>query len=785
MAMSISSQRDISVSYLLSVLVLIAIFLRWLPFNACFQPEGILFYGADPYLYMRRIVLTVAHFFTVPPIDFYMGFPEGTPNFFPPLFFLIIASVALLIGVGSPDPGTIEIAGAVMPPLFGAFCLIPVYLIGRHLASRRAGLIAAAVLSVMPAHIWWTVVGKVDINTIEPLLAALFFLFVSKGLPEEWGEGGDSNHNYRRVMRLGLYAGLMGWFALFTWRGSIMFIIITIVYGMFELMAGMLNSLRRPPVFLLVSVICLVVAGSAAPFVALGMWGALPNFKFGAISWNYIILLVAVSIFFLAIARAPQRWMVSPLSRKTAYVLLSLAFGGVLLWAIEPSVFGPFGMGLYWYFFDPEPLWGVSEMTSIFKEKGEWVWTLPLKYLTWAFLIVPCYWLVLAIREAYNGFTRPRVTFFLIWSVVFIVLTLPRVRFVPFAALSTSLMIGLLADSAYASLERFQPRLNLSGRVIVVAVVLAVLLAPAWQAIYKLPAMSYKFPVTNDLFRSLKWLRQATPPTSYFKEPWNQPEYGVMAQWDFGHWINYIGRRPAVATPMGDEAYGLIPQAQFFLSERNEEVDGIMVDNKIRYVIITNVLNYMDEFSRMLGVTADAYVSVVKETPGKMVDVPKPRWLELVSTRLLINDGLPIESGVVESNPPAHLRLVYESRGTLNISGWTKPVSRVKIFERLPGAVLRGKTNANSEVRATLLLKTNQGRHFHWNATVISEPDGSFTMAVPYATDGKVKTVTALSPLRLLFSDKEIMIDITEDAVQNGMVMVIPAHQRGNVKNLS
>ena len=64
----------------------------------------------------------------------------------PLLFDLAVGGLAWLLGLGAPSTRTIEVVGAVVPPLLGALTAVPVFLIGARLFDRPTGLLAVAVV---------------------------------------------------------------------------------------------------------------------------------------------------------------------------------------------------------------------------------------------------------------------------------------------------------------------------------------------------------------------------------------------------------------------------------------------------------------------------------------------------------------------------------------------------------------------------------------------------------------------------------------------------------------
>ena len=72
--------------------------------------------------------------------------------------------------------------------------------------------------------------------------------------------------------------------------------------------------------------------------------------------------------------------------------------------------------------------------------------------------------------------------------------------------------------------------------------------------------------------------------------------------------------------------------------------------------------------------------------------------------------------------------------------------SYVKVFERVKGAVLEGKTDPGAPVQLRVEVTSNTGRMFAYRSRRTAGPDGSFRFTVPYATEafGDVTAAPAL-----------------------------------------
>jgi oligosaccharyl transferase (archaeosortase A-associated) len=102
-----------------------------------------------------------------------------------------------------------------------------------------------------------------------------------------------------------------------------------------------------------------------------------------------------------------------------------------------------------------------------------------------------------------------------------------------------------------------------------------------------------------------------------------------------------------------------------------------------------------------------------------------------------------------------HYRLVHESPSNV-LSGGTRDLKYVKVFEYVPGARIRGEGIISVE------LVTNTGRTFTYRQESVQ---GVFT--VPYSTAGSPSDVSAQGKYRIEGTDLEF--DVSEEAVQQGL----------------
>jgi len=158
--------------YHVPALAAIAAVMLWIRLRSYddFVVDGeVLFRGNDPWWHYRETMWTIQHYPFTMPFDPWTNFPFGKQvGQFGTLFDQITATVALIVGLGSPGEDLAMRVMLVMAPLFAVATLVPAYLLARRVASRFASVAAMAVLALLPGtFLRYTVVGFYDHHAAE------------------------------------------------------------------------------------------------------------------------------------------------------------------------------------------------------------------------------------------------------------------------------------------------------------------------------------------------------------------------------------------------------------------------------------------------------------------------------------------------------------------------------------------------------------------------------------------------------------------------------------------
>jgi dolichyl-diphosphooligosaccharide--protein glycosyltransferase len=162
----------------LLVIVAVMLWIRLRSYSNFIRDGEVYFNGNDAWYHLREVTYIVNHWPWTMPFDPWTNFPKGTfVGQFGTLYDQIVATAALILGLGSPSPELIAKTLLVAPAVAGALTAIPTYMLGKRLAGKIPGLFGAVVLLLIPGtFLQRTLVGFSDHNGVEPLFQAFAVL---------------------------------------------------------------------------------------------------------------------------------------------------------------------------------------------------------------------------------------------------------------------------------------------------------------------------------------------------------------------------------------------------------------------------------------------------------------------------------------------------------------------------------------------------------------------------------------------------------------------------------
>ncbi len=615
------------------------------PYSSYFINDQIYLAGNDPWYHLRMVTYTVHHWPSTMPFDPWTNFPYGTHvGQFGTLYDQIVATFALIVGLGSPSSELIITVLILTPALIGSLLVFPTYFIAKHFGGKSGGIFAASLLALFPGVFFQrSIAGFADHHVAEVFfqaMAILTLLFAINVILEErpvWEliETKDF-HSLKRSMVWGILVGISTLLYLWVWPPGVILLGIFGIFFLIRLTRDHLSGFNTDYVAFLGTISMtfvglLLLISVDIPFPAEITSGL--NFRVTSIS-----LLHPMIAFSIAVGCAFLAWLSRFLSNRTLprwwypislFVLLCLSV--LVLHVLFPDVFGilrrnlirTFGFNIsagtrtiaeavsFLSLADPEL--GISWVDVIRQEYG---------YAFFIALLTP----FISLKNYMDGKkSESGILLLFIWSLLIGAAAFTQGRF------NYYLVVPIAVLNAYA-FKYFLQQLNIGkirtikpyqfGAIIVVILLLMVPLAIPIQigSNGTEPLSTYTvFDITDSIpleevsrwDPALLWMKTETPAVGNYGGANNELDYyatvksnnlgknaagdfaymdgtyGVMSWWDYGHWMLLRAERIPVSNPFQENA---AISANYLLAQSELESEQILSEidegSGVRYVAI-------------------------------------------------------------------------------------------------------------------------------------------------------------------------------------------------------
>ncbi|WP_436924260.1 oligosaccharyl transferase, archaeosortase A system-associated [Halosimplex amylolyticum] len=564
-----------------------------------FLVDGTVYFsGFDPWYHYRMVKFTVRNWPATSPFDPWTQFPYGTHSSqFGTVMDQLVATAALVVGLGNPSDHTVRLVVLFAPAVFGVLAAIPVYYIGKRVAGRFAGVVAVATLALAGSTFAQRgTVGFYDHHIAEVLFQSVAILatMVAVSVAEEekpvWElfQARDVDA-LRRPVGWSLVAGATIALYLWTWAPGVFLVGILGVYFLVELSSQYAHG-ESPEHVAIAGAITLSTAGvlSLAVMEEIGL---------SATSYNLVqpLLAFGVAAGCVFLAWLAREWE----SRELPNVQYPVAVAGIiLLLAGAVAVLLP-------------DLWGflVNQTTRVIGLStsdtagtvGE-AQSMPFEGLFPRYrftLFIALIGVAYVVGRHFLNRPRAELTLLAVWTVFMLLATLTQRRFDYYfgvtVAVMTALVIGELAN--FAGLSKPDTDIETYQILTIIAVVLIVfapLVYPSAIAMQVTSAQGGGGPAATAWNESLGWMQGNTPEEGNYggagnaeevpyygtferTDDFDYPEgyYGVMSWWDYGHYITVMGERIPVANPFQQ---GATEAADFLLSQNEAQANEVIQD---------------------------------------------------------------------------------------------------------------------------------------------------------------------------------------------------------------
>ena len=702
---------------ILAFIFCIALYIRTaIPYDNVFTDYFVRFGVYDPWYNMRLVENTLHHFPYRISFDPFSAYPHGVYNpFGAPLFDMSLAFVIWLIGFGNPlstlGQQRIEAIAAWYPAVLGALTLFPVYFIGKGLYNRTTGLIAAALIAILPGQfLARSLLGYTDHHAMETLLstiAMLFFILALKSAREnDITFYSITERDWSSLKKPIFYSLLAGFFiGLYSlaWMGAPLIIFILLIYALVQYITDHLRGASTDYLCILSMPVFIIPLVMIEPALSYGF--LLKFHRISLILGIIVFLALAILSFFLRTREVNAYWY--PL---TIFAVGVISF--LLLKVFSPDLYSTLTGPLLYIFAPSGAYLAIAEV-----EPMGWNDIIDWFYTTFFIALAALVWIVYNISKKF----RPEEVLFVVWSAVILLACFGQNRFAAYYAVNVAVLCGFFSwkiiefaelGEAKEKKKELKKVKKAKGRkskgaksvkepekekkflrtdiLIAFAVVVLALFFPLlgipgtdFEGSTLTTAKSESGP-QYDWYESLSWMRNNTPDPGvdyyalYAKpathEGYNYPEsaYSVMNWWDYGHWITRIAHRIPVANNfqqgIGGPYQSNSPGACVFFTATNETDANKVADAlDTRYVVsgykMVDFWNSMyNKFGGMMFWSGDTegYYVKVKTKEGYRTK-QSTKFYNTMEARLHLFDG---SSTVITAETiPAlqHYRLVHES----------------------------------------------------------------------------------------------------------------------------
>ena len=514
---------------ILSLIVVGAILLRILPqWSNVMVEGGVWFRGVDSYWHMRLAENMLHNFPFSQYWDWFTLYPTGGKVGFNPLMSWIIA------GIGQTG-ANINMVGAFLPPIAGGLTIVAVFFLSKELFSKKVAYFACILVAILPGEfLHRTLLGFTDHHALETLLMTTTILFLVLMMKQS----GRKLWSILSGVMLGLY--------LLNWPGGHFLIGILIVWFIFQILYYRLKDIPENHYCRNMLIVFCVSFAMYAPYM-----------KFtNATLFSFAPYLFAIIL---------PIWLWNRGTKQATLMSVILPLG-IIAFALFVSDY------YRTILFDMRAVfWGgtTTIMEAIPSNPSVILATAGVSF----FLFVAG--IILYSRQ------KEKSLLFIIWALVMLTATMGQRRWGYYFVVPMSILASYFTFYI-AKWMSYNTKKIAIGIVIMFTIISSI---RGTIGIANLPNN-----ITPDIVHTLTWLRENSPEPYwdyqgdyYSLKIYDQPHYGVLSWWDYGHWITQIAQRPPLSNPaFQDQAEG----PRFFCSKTEEEALSEIEGMDIRYILM-------------------------------------------------------------------------------------------------------------------------------------------------------------------------------------------------------
>jgi len=706
----------------------------------------------DVVFHLRRVEICMRHYPWMPMFNSYEEYPKGSYYESPPLHAFILATIAYIAGGFKYHSS--EFTRWILifyPPVLSAVAIWLLHYLSKLIfKSIWVSHLTALLAAVFPIAMQYSYLGNIDHHVSDYFGIVLYFVLLIKSI-EKLNES-----ELNKLVKISILPGAALAFAFYVWQASFLHAAIS---SLTFLMYYLLNRERRIILFGALHYFwcCVFLLPGDIYAAAYGVpWNSLAFFSFGQ-----MLIILAIGCFFIAFYQAVDEMtkaFKNPFKLKAAWIcffviLLSLY---VLKYDIKE--------GIRILVHNPIPwLRSVTESTPILFIYHEFSLKPLLSNFSYASLIFPLFLILLyfEIIKKDKSFSKLLIANA---GLLYFLLVNAQARFgYPFTIPLSLITAFYLVELPKRYLAKFIRKPILNEKII--PLVLCIIILIPCRVYYQKQELIKSYLILKE---ALDWIRDNTPETIDFDTAQRKPEYSILADWEYGTFIEYYSHRPTNIDARGPLYSDWSPVARFLLSADEIEANVIREQLGIKYILIADWYASLRIYPEWMNANWNDYFVAIPTEDGENAVAAKEKLIFTVGFQFSEFGAGPIISSNRLIKPALqHYRLVWESSQLL-FGGRQEPTTSLKIIEYVNGVKLKCKSVPGDRIEITGLVITNIGRTFQYRNYMITSPSGYSNIYLPYSNEKRSSSVF-VERYYLQNSSKVIQLkNITEQMVQEG-----------------
>jgi len=554
------------------------------------------------------------------------AYPVGKSIDWGPLMIFIGSGLSLLFGM-TTRPEMMYVASWILP-IFAALTVPVVYLLGKWLWDYKVGLVSSGLITLLGSvYLIETSFGNFDHHGIETFFSAFFCLMYIITLIYSK----ENAMEFRRSSKGAIFTLLAFLTAVSYFLGYLnmpTIILFALIVGIYTFVQLILDVIRNNSIIYLLYTNFAIFSMIIILMVVFGVKQggfSLQQYSIGQIFAIFFIIVETAVIFGLA--------QYFKQNKKFFFISVILSFA-VLITIIQFFTNSGFISELVIFF-------GQSPGPSTITELKAWNLTMAFNSFSFA-LVLSIFGFGVLLHQIYRKFRNEHI-FFAIWTVIVLIATIQHFRYEYYFVVNISLLsaLGIVTgiwfglkyldpghEGLWAALNQIirkkspspeppkpdkkkskrekgqksrrngkledQRKGKIFGLIILIVISLMIVFTIT-ASIQKDLAYTTnpKRIIDTNWVESMEWLSLNTPDPGveylsiYDRDDFIYPlqSYGILAWWDYGHYITFIGERISITNPFQDNLIGPEGAASFFLTESEENALSILEPLGGRYVI--------------------------------------------------------------------------------------------------------------------------------------------------------------------------------------------------------